>query len=57
MIHGEIEGENACVKLDPSCETRPGEMISLYPDMTKIKLFDAQTGDNLLYMNLKNEKR
>ena len=57
LLHGEIEGENACVKLDPSCETRPGEMISLYPDMTKIKLFDAQTGDNLLYMNLKNEKR
>ncbi len=53
LLHGEIAGENACVKLDPSCGTRPGETIALVPDMTKIKLFDAQTGENLLYLSLK----
>lgn len=53
LLHGEIEGENACVKLDPSCETKPGETIALCPDMSKMKLFDAQTGENLLYLKLK----
>ena len=52
LLHGEIEGENACVKLAPSCVTNPGETIALCPDMKKIKLFDAQTGDNLLYLNM-----
>ena len=37
-------------KLPPDCNARPGEHIRLFADMSRIKLFDADTGENILYI-------
>lgn len=50
LLHGEIIGEPACAKMPPSCQVQNHEKIWLYPDMSKVKLFDVDTEENILYI-------
>ena len=50
LIHGEICGEEVCAKMGPNCKIQAGETVWLYPDMSRIKVFDQVTGENLLYV-------
>ena len=49
LVHGEINGEPACARVKPGCMVKPGETVWMYPDMTKVKLFDCATEENILY--------
>lgn len=51
LVHGEIKGEPVCARVKPGCSVIPGETVWMYPDMTKVKLFDCVTGENILYEN------
>ena len=62
ILHGDIAGDmdetggaadkksQLAAKLPPDCNARPGEHIRLFADMSRIKLFDADTGENILYI-------
>ena len=62
ILHGDIAGDmdetggaadkksQLAAKLPPDCNARPGEHIRLFVDMSRIKLFDADTGENILYI-------
>lgn len=62
ILHGDIAGDmnetggaadkksQLAAKLPPDCKARPGERIRLFADMSRIKLFDADTGENILYI-------
>ena len=62
ILHGDIAGDmdetggaadkksQLAAKLPPDCNARPGEHIRLFADMSQIKLFDADTGENILYI-------
>ncbi|MDO5406266.1 MAG: sn-glycerol-3-phosphate ABC transporter ATP-binding protein UgpC [Eubacteriales bacterium] len=50
LLHGEIIGEPVCAKMPPSCQVQNHEKIWLYPDMSKVKLFDLETEENILYI-------
>lgn len=54
LLHGEISGEPVCAKLPPGTEKKQGESIWLYPDMTRVKLFDYNTEENILYVETKH---
>ncbi len=56
LIHGEAEGEKICAKMEPDFAGQAGEKIWLYPDMSRMKLFDEATGENLLYIRTKGEE-
>lgn len=50
LLHGEIAGEPVCAKLPPSSKAGQGETVWLYPDMSRAKLFDCETEENVLYV-------
>lgn len=59
LLHGSIEqpdyaaGEKAVslsAKLPPSCKADVGDKVRLYVDMSRIKLFDVDTEENILYV-------
>lgn len=59
LLHGSIEqpdyaaGEKAVslsAKLLPSCKAEVGDKVRLYVDMSRIKLFDVDTEENILYV-------
>lgn len=50
LLHGEIAGEPVCAKLPPSAKAGQGETVWLYPDMSRAKLFDCGTEENVLYV-------
>ena len=59
LLHGSIEqpdyaaGEKAVslsAKLPPSCKAEVGDKVRLYVDMSRIKLFDVDTEENILYV-------
>ena len=56
LIHGEAEGEKICAKMEPDFAGQAGEKIWLYPDMSRMKLFDEATGENLLYIRTEGEE-
>ncbi|MGN0371215.1 MAG: ABC transporter ATP-binding protein [Enterocloster sp.] len=47
---GEIEPQLLSAKLPPSCQSRTGEKVRLYLDMSRIKLFDTESEKNILYV-------
>lgn len=53
LLHGEAAGEPVCVKLPPSARAGQGDKVWLYPDMSRAKLFDCETGENVLYVEAK----
>ena len=59
LLHGSIEqpdyaaGEKAVslsAKLPTSCKADVGDKVRLYVDMSRIKLFDVDTEENILYV-------
>lgn len=56
LIHGEAVEEKICAKMEPDFAGQPGEKIWLYPDMSRVKLFDKATGENLLYIRTEGDK-
>lgn len=53
LLHGEIAGEPVCAKMPPSTQAKQGEKIWLYPDLSRAKLFDCDTEENVLYVEAK----
>lgn len=51
LLHGTIdEKEPVSAKLSPSCRKDTGDKVRLYVDMSRIKLFDVDTEENILYV-------
>lgn len=49
LLHGAIAGEAVSVKAEPSCTSRAGESVWLAVDMSRIHIFDEETGRNIFY--------
>lgn len=49
LLHGQMAREEVCARLKPDFKAEPGESISVYVDMDRIKLFDMETEENILY--------
>lgn len=56
LIHGVTAGEKICARMKPDFQKRSGERIWLYPDMSRVKLFDEATGENLVYTKMGGEE-
>lgn len=50
LLHGTIGTEPVSVKGKPSCKAQAGERILLSADISRIKVFDMETEDNILYV-------
>ncbi len=60
ILYGDIAGEEEngaegkksrlAARLSPDCKTKAGDRIWLFADMSRIKLFDVKTGENILYI-------
>ena len=60
LLHGTIEKNEDVIetedaipvsaKLLPACKTEAGEVAHLHVDMSRIKLFDTETDENILYI-------
>jgi len=50
LFHGRINREEICVRLSPNVKAEPGERLPVYVDMDRIKLFDMDTEQNIIYV-------
>lgn len=50
LLHGLIGRSVVCARLMPGIETEAGESLPVYVDMDRIKLFDMDTDQNILYI-------
>lgn len=50
LLHGELAGTTIAAKLRPGCSIQAGETARLYVDISRIKLFDVRSENNLLYV-------
>ncbi|MDO4328045.1 MAG: sn-glycerol-3-phosphate ABC transporter ATP-binding protein UgpC [Lachnospiraceae bacterium] len=50
LLHGELNGTTLAAKLRPGCPIQAGETARLYVDISRIKLFDTRSENNLLYV-------
>ncbi|WP_077610830.1 ABC transporter ATP-binding protein [Clostridium sp. Marseille-P2415] len=50
FLHGRIGRAEVCVRLKPNVKAESGESIPVYADMDRIKLFDMDTEQNILYV-------
>lgn len=50
LLHGTIGEEPVSVSLKPCCKVQPYERISLSVDISRIKVFDMETEENILYV-------
>ncbi|MDO5350878.1 MAG: sn-glycerol-3-phosphate ABC transporter ATP-binding protein UgpC [Lachnospiraceae bacterium] len=50
LLHGELDGTTVAAKLRPGCSIQAGETARLYVDISRIKLFDIRSENNLLYV-------
>lgn len=50
LLHGTIGKEPVSVKVKPSCKAQANETILLSVDISRIKVFDMETEDNILYV-------
>lgn len=49
LLHGNIEDVQISAKMPPDCKMQAGEPVRLYPDMSRIHLFDVETEEAILY--------
>jgi multiple sugar transport system ATP-binding protein len=47
LVFFELNGTEMAVRLPPDCDCVPGKPFSVYPDLRRMHLFDAQTGSAL----------
>ena len=50
LFHGRINREEICVRLSPNVKAEPGDRFPVYADMDRIKLFDMDTEQNIIYV-------
>lgn len=50
LLHGQIGREQVCARLKPDFQAEPGTTVPVYADMDRIKLFDMDTEENILYL-------
>lgn len=50
LLHGRIGRAEVCVRLKPNVKAEIGESLPVYADMDRIKLFDMDTEQNILYV-------
>lgn len=50
LLHGRVGGEEVCARMKPGCQGFAGERKELCIDINRIKLFDMETEENILYI-------
>ncbi len=54
LLHGAVsravDNETLSVKLPPDCRAKVGDTVRLYADLSRVKLFDVDTEENILYV-------
>lgn len=50
LLHGMAAGVEVCARLKPGCQGGVGEIKELFVDSNRIKLFDMETEENILYV-------
>lgn len=50
FLYGTVGRDEVCVRLGPDFAAEPGMTAAIYPDMERIKLFDMETEENILYV-------
>ncbi|MFR3727434.1 ABC transporter ATP-binding protein [Lacrimispora sp.] len=50
LFHGRIGRSEVCARLIPGIKAEAGESLPVYVDMDRIKLFDMDTDQNILYI-------
>lgn len=50
LLYGHLGSTGVCVRLKPDIKAEAGESLSVYADINRIKLFDIDTEQNILYI-------
>lgn len=50
LLYGNSGRNELCVRMKPEFKAEPGSTVTVFVDMDRIKLFDMETEDNILYL-------
>lgn len=51
-VYGVVGREEVCARLKPDTKVEKGQSLSLYPDISRLKIFDIETEENILYIGV-----